>query len=192
MMSFFAKELQDRLQSAGGNEQSTATPAIDIALTSQPYFYLKSKLITDSEAYIDKDYKNDEPLHVHLIGYDTLIRLLDTKYYPPSHSLSVLEPLFTSHRLRVHMRPGEWGETKKQYEWVARLAGSADEDGSLEKLGGKKEWVDKIELVGAEEGKGVGVSSSRVRKEASAEGSLDGLVPESITRFISEKGLYRD
>lgn len=191
MMSLFAKELQDRLYAVGGNDQSTATPAIDIALTSQPYFYLKSKLISDSEAFVDKK-TGEEPEHVHLIGYDTLIRLLDTKYYPPANSLSVLEPLFTHHRLRVHLRPGEWGEVQKQHDWVAKLGGPEGQTCLLEELGGKREWVDKIELVDAEEGKGVGVSSSRVRKEVGNGGSLDGLVPDGITRYIAEEGLYKD
>lgn len=112
MMYILASELRSALASegpAGPAESShvaaSGLPAIDIGVTSQPYFHLKSSAIEGSGIYGD----GAGPTQIHIIGYDTLIRLFDTKYYPPSHSLAVLAPFLARHRLRVHLRPGQWG-----------------------------------------------------------------------------------
>lgn len=177
------------------NPRGENVPVIDVGLTTEPYFNVKSKVIEDSGYYHQKDGDGKTvpggPTHVHLIGYDTLIRLFDTKYYPPEHSLAVLAPFLDKHRLRIHLRLGEWGERAKQDEWIKRLgAGEGGKKGFLEEKGGRKEWTQRMEIVQPREGEIV--SSSRVREEAKKNGELGGLVTESIFEYIEDEKLYRE
>lgn len=191
MMYLLASELRSALSStepAGPADVSESPlPGIDIGVTSQPYFHLKSSAIEGSGIYGDGD--GSGPTHIHIIGYDTLIRLFDTKYYPPSHSLAVLAPFLARHRLRVHLRPGEWGERERQDEWIGRLGGG---EGMLVRLGGRGEWVARMEVVEASEGRGVGVSSSRVRKAVREGEGVEGLVTDGIRGYIEREGLYKE
>ena len=75
MMTLFAQEL----------ERESAVP-VDVAVTKLPYFHDKATSVDDSGVY------QGEPEQVHLTGFDTVIRIFDTKYYPPDHNFRVLEP----------------------------------------------------------------------------------------------------
>ncbi len=172
-------------------EASEENSVVDIGLTTEPYFNRKSGCIEESGVY---GTEGEGPMHVHLVGYDTLIRLFDTKYYPPGHSLGVLEPFLEKHRLRVHLRPGEWGAGDEQDRWIQGLKKRQDGAvGLLEERGGKKEWVNRMDIVKPRKGEdGEGVSSSLVRTTAGEGGSLEGLVTEGMREYIEREGLYRD
>lgn len=196
MMQRFSGDVLAELESDDPqNPKAENVPVVDVGLTKEPYFHVKSQVIEESGYYHEKgedgNAVGDGPMHVHIIGYDTLIRLFDTKYYPPEHSLAVLGPFLEKHRLRVHLRLGEWGEREKQDEWIKGLdAGEGGKKGFLVEKGGKKEWAERMEIVEPQEGEIV--SSSRVREEAKNNGELGGLVTESIFEYIEEKKLYRE
>lgn len=196
MMQRFSGDVLAELETDDpANPRGEDVPVIDVGLTTEPYFNVKSQVIEESGYYHKKgdDGKavGSGPTHVHLIGYDTLIRLFDTKYYPPEHSLAVLGPFLEKQRLRVHLRLGEWGEREKQDEWIKGLgAGEGGKNGFLEENGGRKEWAERMEIV--EPPGGEIVSSSRVRKEAKKNGNLGGLVTESIFEYIEDEKLYRE
>lgn len=184
MMELFAHDLRSHLATKSGATNTQAQewiPAIDIGVTKKPYFVDKASSISGSGIY------PTQVEQIHLTGYDTLIRIMNTKYYPPDHTLRSLTPLFAQHRLRVTMRTGdEWGSKAEQEEFLLSLA-----RGDREGEGGKKEWADRIQLV---EGKAPGdppISSTKAREAAkSAAHDLDWLVPENVRQFMLSERPY--
>ncbi|ORX94666.1 hypothetical protein BCR34DRAFT_219743 [Clohesyomyces aquaticus] len=151
LMTIFAEDLSRSLvhntdssaPARTGSEtdlNSQANIPIDIGLTKEPYYTDKSVAIasTSPPAY------PSHPAHVHLTGYDTLIRFCNPKYYPnTSPPLSALAPFFEAgHRLRVTQRPederdkssSEFGSVQEQRAFLERLR-----DGQLEDRG---RWVE--------------------------------------------------
>lgn len=182
LMTLFAEDLIAHLKSIGS--PTYTIPAVDIGLTTAPYYTDKSAAISSEgvTTYPEK------PLHVHLLGFDTITRIFAAKYYkdfdPP---FSALDPFFDAgHGLRVTLRPSdEYGTVEDQRAFVKRL-----EEGDMEKDGGKKQWARQIEMV--EAGEGVGVSSTRVRKAAKAEKweEVNELCIEGIAKAIRENSIY--
>ncbi|RDW60784.1 hypothetical protein BP6252_12167 [Coleophoma cylindrospora] len=184
MMTLFAHTLLQPPPSIPNTKPAPPDLGIDIAVTSEPYFHLKSAAISSSSSY------SPACSQVHLTGYDTLIRLLDPKYYPPTHSLSVLQDFLGAHRVWVTYRAGDsWGERKEQDEFLERIA-----RGEMDGIGAKREWVSegRIKLVEGREGEVV--SSSRVRDAVKRgdEEELGRLVPGSIKEWILSERLYRE
>lgn len=154
-MTVFAEDL---LKDLKNSNQEYTLPSIDIGLTNAPYYTDKSAAIADEGAstYPDK------PIHIHILGFDTLTRFFAAKYYPKfDPPFSALNPYFDNgHRLRVTLRPTEeYGTIEQQKAFIERLG-----KGEMEKDGGKREWAKQIDVV--EAGEGVGVSSTRVRRAA--------------------------
>ncbi|KAH8821238.1 hypothetical protein F5884DRAFT_767060 [Xylogone sp. PMI_703] len=194
MMDIFANDLLKTLkqpQTAANDTSSSEPPSqdpppevgIDIGLTTLPYFTQKATAIATSGLY-----PVSTP-QVHLTGYDTLIRILNPKYYPPSHTLEILVPFLEEHRLRVTYRADDdWGSREEQDGFLKGIL-----EGSLEDIGGKKEWVEKrrIELV---EGMREVISSTRVREAAKSgdEEILGKLVSKGVVEWILKEGLYRE
>jgi nicotinamide-nucleotide adenylyltransferase len=189
MMHILASELRDTLlrdqaprssSNEKEREKNDEVPGIDIGLTTLPYFTSKSTAIVESGAY------PSNPTHIHLVGFDTLIRLLDPKYYPPTLTLSPLAPFFSHHRVRVTSRPGaSWGEDSAQESYIQGIG-----EGSLDDVGGERGWMDRIERVDGREG--AGVSSSRVREVLGQGGEAGELVTEGVREWIVKQALYRD
>lgn len=191
MMHIFASDLLSSLHTSEPSTQTNAKESanaigIDIGVTKLPYFIDKALAIEESGSY-----PADTP-QVHLTGFDTLIRILDPKYYPPSHTLAPLEPFLSKHRLRVTYRTDDkWGVKAAQDEYLAELG-----EGRREREGGKREWVTegRVEMVeGRTEGEEV-VSSTRVR-EAVKKGDrelLKKLVTDGVADWILEEALYME
>lgn len=182
-MSAFATDIAKSLR-------SEANVPIDIGLTKEPYYTDKSTAIERE----GKDVYGSEARHVHLVGYDTLIRFCNPKYYP-NHTppLSALRPFFEAgHRLRVTQRPEDAGDaSSKEFGSVEEQEGylRGIKEGGLEKEGFEAGWRDSIEMV---EGTGVGVSSTRVRN-AAKEGRWDevgGLCTEGVAEWLRDQELY--
>ncbi|KAL2223358.1 putative cytidylyltransferase [Thermoascus aurantiacus ATCC 26904] len=183
MMDLLARDLRSRLSAAAGGSAQDDVPQIDIGVTKKPYFVDKAAEIERAGVYP----KSIE--QVHLTGYDTLIRIFNPKYYPPEHTLKPLEPFLAQNRLRVTMRPDdEWGGREEQEAYLRDIA-----QGSLESLGGKREWAQRIQLVeGAQKGEEV-VSSTKAREAAkSGQGNLDLLVPSNVRDYVISQELYKD
>lgn len=171
--------------------------SVDIALTSKPFFHEKSRAIAESEFYKPPaEGEKDTMEQVILAGYDTLIRIFDPKYYgPPDPSRKgtpiqqALDPFFSRAKLRVTMRPDdEWGSKQEQ---LAHLESLLSEEG-LAKMGGSKEWKDRIELVeGRKDGEEI-VSSTYARQAAEREewGKLTRLVSPGVGKWIEGERLY--
>lgn len=183
MMMVFARDLLDVLDQQDSKYQSVP---IDIGVTKAPYY-------TDKSAAIETDghewYPNN-PKHTHIIGFDTLTRFFNAKYYqdftPP---FSALEPYFTAgHRLRVTMRPDDgYGTVEDQKAFVKKL-----EDGEMEKDGAKREWARQVELV--EPNPKAGVSSTKVRRAAKKWEweMVRELCTEGVAEWVRSEGLYEE
>lgn len=218
MMWAFARDVRRALEEGEeteeeeGNKRSTgAGVAVDVALSTEPYFHAKSAAIAESDFYsgLERDGSKAQrdggtaPEQVILAGYDTLIRIFDPKYYgPPSGIAEVssagetpirraLDPFFRRARLRVTMRTDdEWGGEDEQRAYVERLV-HGDEP---EKIGGSREWAKRIELVdGRKEGEPA-VSSTLAREAAKAQDwdRLVRLVPPEVKKWIEREKLYAD
>jgi nicotinamide-nucleotide adenylyltransferase len=148
---------------------------------------------SDPEAYPSK------PMHVHLLGYDTLTRFLAPKYYqrfdPP---LSALEPFFGSgHRLLVLLRPDSSSDNavtgNTEEEQRAFITGL--EQGKLTDEGFKTEWARQIEIL---EGEGVssavGISSTVIRKAAKQRdwNAVSKMCTSGVADWIQAQSLYED
>jgi nicotinamide-nucleotide adenylyltransferase len=192
LMAIFADDLRKAyLSTTWGRSRSSSTieagedqPAIDIAVTKHPMFVDKASAISASGFY------PPDTTQVHLTGYDTLIRILNPKYYAPTHTLAPLEPFLSKHRLRVTYRTDDnWGGRAEQEAYLKVLA-----EGGREVEGGRKEWARRIELVeGRKEGEEI-VSSTRVR-DAVRSGNRDmlqKLVTEGVADWVLHEKLYAD
>ncbi|KAI9930887.1 hypothetical protein MW887_010538 [Aspergillus wentii] len=180
MMELFARDLLSYMKTTAPSQPA---PQIDIGVTKMPYFIGKAAEI-DSAGVYPKSLEQ-----VHLTGYDTLIRIFDTKYYPPEQTLHPLQPFISQHRLRVTMRPNdEWGNKEEQEAFLLNLA-----QGGREHEGGKREWAERIQFV---EGKKPGERpvSSTLAREASQRNpqDLEWLVPEKVRGFLSSQQPYTD
>jgi nicotinamide-nucleotide adenylyltransferase len=164
-------------------QQQRESPAVDIGLVKQPYFLDKATAIDESHVY------PASPQQVHLIGFDTLIRIFNTKYYPPDHNLRILEPFLSKHRLRAtHRADDEWGSRQEQNQYVQDIV-----DGKRLHEGARPEWVRQISLSeGRRENDDI-VSSTLARKAAKNDvNQLDKYVMPTTREWIVSERLYLD
>ncbi|KAF2117992.1 hypothetical protein BDV96DRAFT_644325 [Lophiotrema nucula] len=199
LMTVFAEDVVQQLSlhptdSEASNNEQDGGITVDIGLTKEPYYTDKSIAITELQP---APYPS-RPRHVHLVGYDTLIRFCNPKYYkeyePP---LSALRPFFEpGHKLRVTQRPfnpsdsssSEFGSIEEQEAYVKHLR-----EGRMEDVGFEKAWADGgIDMVQADEG--VGVSSTRVRKAAKERDwdTVGKLCTEGVAAWIRDQELYSE
>ncbi|MCJ1308369.1 hypothetical protein MMC25_002022 [Agyrium rufum] len=188
LMTTFAEDLHESFSSQDSDPSKArvkADLAIDVGVTKHPYFTDKAAAISSSGAY------GAPPIEqVHLVGFDTLIRLFNTKYYPPEHTLDSLGDLFKNHRLRVTYRTGsDWGERAEQYAYLQDI-----KDGKRESEGGKAEWAEKIEMVEGRQASGGIISSTRIREAVQShdEELVRQLCTSRVAQAIFEDGLYQD
>jgi nicotinamide-nucleotide adenylyltransferase len=191
LMTMFAEDLSRSLKATRSLHDDVADISIDIGLTKEPYYSDKSAAMAETTP----PFYSSSPIHIHLVGYDTLIRFCNPKYYPKyDPPLAALKPFFDAgHKLRVTQRPtdpsdessNEFGTTEAQAKYLQDL-----KDGEQEKAGFEPAWGKNIDMVPAEEG--VGVSSTRVRNAAN-EGKWDtvsDLCTEGVAAWIKDQALY--
>lgn len=192
LMTIFAEDFSQTLKKDSAGTK-LADLSIDIGLTKEPYYSDKSIAIRDTTP----PFYSSIPIHVHLTGYDTLIRFCNPKYYPEyDPPLSALKPFFDAgHKLRVTQRPtdpsdkssNEFGTVEEQQKYVNDLR-----DGTRERDGFKPEWGSNIDMVKANNG--VGISSTRVRN-AAKEGKwdvVDELCTEGVAAWLKDQALYSE
>ena len=190
MMNVFAEELIQMVTTSDKKEDTLGDVIVDVGVTKEARFIDKARILEAQEEYTGavKDDTAKPVEQVHLIGFDTLIRLLDTKYYPPKHTLDPLDDLFEKHRFRVTRRTDDaWGGREEQDQYVRKIT-----EGGREVDGPRKEWAQRIDLVeGREEGEEI-VSSTKVREAAEAgdEEALKRLVTDGVARWILDEKLY--
>lgn len=185
MMELFAQDLLSNLQSYWQTTPSSLDLQqllqIDIGVTKKPYFVDKAAEIESAGIY---------PAaleQVHLTGYDTLIRIFNPKYYPPTHTLQPLAPFLSRHRLRVTIRPGdEWGETGDQRAFLNDLA-----QGGRENEGGLRAWAERIQFVEGSKPGEPPVSSTRAREAVQTNpADLEWLVTQSVRGYMLSQNPY--
>jgi len=185
MMHLFASDLLASL-SPPNSDAFPGGLGVDIAVTKLPYFMDKSSAIEASGEY------PEGAQQVHLTGFDTLIRILDPKYYKSEKKLRVLGPFFERNRLRVTYRTDDdWGVREAQDEYLDELV-----KGRRDAEGGKGEWVTggRIEMCeGKKEGEEV-ISSTKVRAAAKKgdREMLGKLVTEGVAEWVLKEGLYTE
>jgi nicotinamide-nucleotide adenylyltransferase len=206
LMTLFAEDLSRKLLQSSPSENSTSlsishsqdqlnSPSIpiDIGLTKAPYYTDKSAAISAAQP---NPYPSN-PIHIHLVGYDTLTRFVAAKYYPNYNPpLSALAPFFAAgHKLRVMQRPPDpVDSSSSEYSTVEEQAAFLENlrNGGLEKEGFERAWTNQIDMVLGNEG--TGVSSTRVRK-AAKEGDWDTvgkLCTDGVAGWVKEMGLYEE
>jgi nicotinamide-nucleotide adenylyltransferase len=194
LMTIFAEDVSRRLKESKSTQTAdVADISIDIGLTKEPYYSDKSAAIAETTP----PFYSSSPIHVHLVGYDTLIRFCNPKYYPKYNPpLSALKPFFSAgHKLRVTQRPtdptdassSEFGTVEEQQQYLQRLR-----DGEQKDAGFEPAWGSHIDMVQADQG--VGVSSTRVRN-AAKDGRWDEvgeLCTEGVAAWINDQALYSE
>lgn len=192
MMTVFAEDLSHHLKTAESNSNHDISDlSIDIGLTTEPYYTDKSVAIAETSP----PFYSSRPVHVHLVGYDTLIRFCNPKYYPDHHPpLSALRPFFSAgHKLRVTQRPTDetdessagFGTIEAQTQYLDNLR-----SGGMEEQGFESAWGHAIDMAQADQG--VGISSTRVRHVAK-EGNWDvvsELCSGGVAAWIQDQALY--
>ncbi|CAN8104596.1 unnamed protein product [Discula destructiva] len=202
LMQYFAADIQRAWRDAyeGGDQglpPPPPPPPVDIGLTTLPYFHDKSAAIAHAAAEYTFTPSSSE--QVFLAGYDTLIRIFNPKYYTAAAAAAAsssdeatpmqaaLDPFLARARLRITMRTdAEWGDREAQEGYAERLL-RGDE---LQKVGGRREWANKVEMVEGLEGKDGMVLSSTEARAAVAKGDwlhLRNLVPQGVAGAI-ERG----
>ncbi|PSS27146.1 hypothetical protein M430DRAFT_32000 [Amorphotheca resinae ATCC 22711] len=183
MMQIFASDIHSNIASQSSSAKAEEI-GIDIGVTKLPYFVDKAVAISESDAYPSSIQQ------VHLTGFDTLIRILDPKYYPPEKKLSILDPFLEKHRLMVTYRTDdEWGAKQVQDEYLDNLA-----KGKREQDGGKKEWVTEGRIVmcaGKQEGEET-ISSTKVREAVKKDDRqrLKRLLSDGVAQYVLKEKLY--
>jgi len=204
MMYGFAEDLQSELdadEDALGHDARAAVD-IDIGLTTQPFFHDKSAAIASSAFYggpgaSQPAAPEPAPDQVFLVGYDTLVRVLNPKYYQPAGDpdrtpmQAALSPFFARARLRVTGRAdGSPGGKEEQEAYMDRLARGT----ALEEVGGRREWASKVEFVEGRETAEAVVSSTLARaaaKQKDWEG-VRRLVSNKVAAWIKQEELFAD
>ncbi|KAI3327728.1 Nucleotidylyl transferase [Xylariaceae sp. AK1471] len=209
MMYVFAQDILAASSRKGPVEDGSQThggvnigcEAVDIAVTTQPYFHAKAGAIATSDFYLGVDELDQRESavsidnatkleQIYLTGYDTLIRIFNPKYYPGNSMKQSLDPFFAHARLRVTMRTDDdWGDAAQQVSYLDELRA-----GKLEEAGGRVEWVDRIEIVQGRKDDEAIISSTKVRDAARKQDweALKVLVGEDVVTWIRENRLYTD
>lgn len=212
MMQYFAKDIQNAWRQAQEQEENehqqqniTEVLPVDIGLTTHPYFHEKSEAIAHVPEFISASSSSSTSSiqQIFLAGYDTLIRIFNPKYYtapateegsvPPEHKTQdrtpmqiSLDPFLSRARLRVTMRTdADWGGREEQMAYVEDIL-HGDE---LEKVGGRREWATRVDMVDAMEAQdGLVVSSTEAREaiESKSWDKVRKLVPESVAGLIEQ------
>ena len=192
MMAIFAQDLLDSIRKESSSDKEVDI-AVDIGVTKLPYFMDKSAAVTSSGIYQSQSSSSsssDPVEQVHLVGFDTIIRILDPKYYPPTHTLAPLDDLFARHRFRVTYRvDDDWGEREEQDRYLEDLR-----EGKRVDQGGKREWAERIELVRGKEEREEIISSTKVREAARKNdgNGLRRLCTEGVAKWICDEHLYSE
>ncbi|KAI4180305.1 MAG: hypothetical protein LQ346_007025 [Caloplaca aetnensis] len=188
MMTLLAQDILDEYSNASSDHAADDALAVDVGVTKKPFFHDKALCIEESGYYSDAKTR-EQPQQVHLLGFDSLVRLLDTKYYGPEHTLAPVEALFGRHRIRVTRRTEEgdkYGTVKEQDRLRKAL-----EEGERESEGGKREWAQKIEMV---DGEGEAVSSTKARISANVGDwpDVERLVGRRVRQWVERENLYKE
>ena len=188
MMSIFAEDLVSHVQKQlRDNQEGIKGLVVEVGVIKSPLYLDKTAVIEQSGQYGEG---NAGPEQVHLTGFDSMIRLFDTKYYPPHHTLHPLEAIFSKHRIRVTKRTGDkWGDRREQEAYLQALA-----NGDRENEGAKRQWATRIDLVDNRSEIEEVISSTKVRNAVKDRDgyALSRLVTDGVKDWMLDQKLYVD
>lgn len=164
---------------------------IDIGIISNPYFVDKMNTIENSGLYpLDME-------HIYHIGFDTLVRIMNPRYYPPNYTLEKLGPFLEKHRFLVFYRlGGEYGSKSEQENFLVNIA-----NGKLDAVAGQREWVREgrikfCTVSNFDSDDGIIISSTKVRDiiknrdETHIKNTLGKLLTPHVREWIEHSYLY--
>jgi hypothetical protein len=197
MMWAFARDLHESLEAeaAGEGGEGGEELVVDLALTKSPFFYSKAQEIAVAEFYNDQDGGGGTMEQVFLVGFDTVTRILDAKYYKSetaegSSSMQAhLSPFFETARLRVTLRPDDGQEDADAQRKYAEDISSGT---ILKDMGGLAEWASRITFVDGRTPGEKAVSSTLARETARRQdwAQLDKIVGPEVGRWVESEKLY--
>ncbi|KAK3988979.1 hypothetical protein QBC44DRAFT_350889 [Cladorrhinum sp. PSN332] len=219
MMWSLARDVQTSLLiGPRGGEIGLRGISVDIALSTLPYFHEKSQAISENEFYRGTSStspsgewsgrlrpraqnaaeQDQEPVtkQVMLVGYDTVIRVFNPKYYRSEEGNGIqkaLGPLFDRAKLRVTLRPDDqWGKISEQKQYIKSLF----KPKNVKEVGIDPSWESEIQLVKFPTGWSSynAVSSTNARKAAKEEDEavLKKMLTETVREWVVREGLYRE
>lgn len=156
---------------------------VDVALTTKPKFVDKLAVIKGSYVPVVKCDTN--PGVVFLVGFDTLIRILNPKYYLPNSLLRALSDFFTSSFLFCLLRSSDLMSLEQQCDYIVNLS-----RGSI--LDVPVSWSKRIFLVNDKQKLTASyVSSSRIRQDIKEKNYewKECVIPDTES-YIIAKHLY--
>lgn len=149
---------------------------VSVALTNHAKFVDKCDSIVE---YIKSDQSAIIPKLTFLVGFDTLIRIFDAKYYKPSSIEDSLKEFMQVSELFVLKRDSN---TEEQVKYVQDIQNGLAEIPSS--------WGSKIHLIDGDS-QTLKITSSLIRKEISSNVlSWKDYVYPSILKYIEDEKLY--
>ncbi|KAL2184755.1 Nucleotidylyl transferase [Thermothelomyces heterothallicus CBS 203.75] len=208
MMWAFAQDVQHDLRMSFGNRQAVPEAqglSVDLGLATVPYFHEKSAALAEAGFYKGQRDPDDDDLaeteQVFLVGYDTLVRIFNPKYYglletasqvataEPTPLQKALDPFFGRAKLRVTMRADDkWGGANEQVAYLENLLHAE----GLNKVGGIRAWESRIEMADGHKAGTEVISSTYARAAAKKRdlGRLDLMVTPRVRWWIEQENLY--
>lgn len=157
---------------------------VSIGLTRHAKFVDKSvSIINYLKEYFGPEYHSLKLTFA--VGFDTLARILDPKYYLPDKLLDLLHEFMTTTDLFCLTRSENVETYQEQMDYFRRLR-----HGSIANI--PQTWADNIHVVSVEEDRdGLGLISSTSVRAAFASGISNNVpvIPE-IKKYIEENNLY--
>lgn len=171
MMTILAREI----------ERQVPRVAVDVGVTKEPYFHAKAAVVDQSGYY-------GQATQVYGVGFDSLLRIFDRKYYGDK-GFETLRPFLGRHKVRATLRlDDKWGGDAEQRGFVEAILKGERQDEGID-----RSWGQNIEIVeGKKEGE-MAVSSTKAR-EAAKDGdvkTLETMVVDEVAKWILEEGLYK-
>lgn len=157
--------------------QSNYKVAVSVALTNHAKFVDKSSVIQDWA----KEIENKELKYLFLVGFDTLIRIFDPKYYKPFGIDETLTDFMQLNEFFCLTRTDEKNDdVDAQHQYVHDIASGETEL--------PREWATKIHLVEGDDNY-LHISSSTIRKQTN-EANWEAQVVPTIAEYIKHEELY--
>ncbi|KAK9467396.1 hypothetical protein V1512DRAFT_246994 [Lipomyces arxii] len=146
------------------------------AITTCPRFVDKANAVASRFGEVEQ---------IYVVGYDTLIRLLDHKYYPGQALEQALGGFMAMCKIVCFIRDSsQYGTAENQTMYVERIR-----QGRID--GVPSAWADRISLMSyADHGLST-VSSTAVRQACRTNEPLHDMVPNGVAEYIRTNKLYK-
>ncbi|TGZ83828.1 Nucleotidylyl transferase [Ascodesmis nigricans] len=176
MMEILGREIKERYSQLS----STRETEVEVLVGVTRYARFVDKAVAVEEVFSSPTGR--KPEQVWLVGYDTMERILEPRYYRPG-DLGALEGFFGSARVRVMGRVGFGAGEEDVVEKLRR--------GGLREEGARVEWGERVEVV---EGLEEEVSSTNVRRAVrdGREDEVGRLVGRGLLEWVKMRGLYKE